>query len=170
MKRHSSTYKWMEMKLTNLDLEVVSQSKSFKNILMFRYVCLTLNVAFWTKRWIWAVVNFAFIAETHLTGCILLVSVQFSHSVLSDIATPWTAARLASRSITNSQSLPKLMYIELVMLSTHLILCRPLIHLPSRKLASGSLQISQLSASGGQTIVVSASASVLPMNTWTYLL
>ena len=41
--------------------------------------------------------------------------------------TPWTAARLASLSITNSQSLPKLMSIESVMPSNHLILCHPLL-------------------------------------------
>ena len=46
-------------------------------------------------------------------------------------ATPWTAARQASLSITNSWSLPKLMSIESVMLSNHLILCRPLLLLPS---------------------------------------
>ena len=46
-------------------------------------------------------------------------------------ASPWTAARLASLSITNSQSLPKLMSIELVIPSNHLILCRPLLFLPS---------------------------------------
>ena len=45
--------------------------------------------------------------------------------------TPWTAARQASLSITNSQSLPKLMSIELVMPSHHPILCRPLLLLPS---------------------------------------
>ena len=43
---------------------------------------------------------------------------------------PWTAARQVSLSITNTQSLPKLMSIELVMPSSHLILCRPLL-LPS---------------------------------------
>ena len=46
-------------------------------------------------------------------------------------ATPWTAARQASLSITSSQSLPKLMSIESVMPSSHLILCRPLLLLPS---------------------------------------
>ena len=46
-------------------------------------------------------------------------------------ATPWTAASQASLSITNSQSLPKLMSIESVMPSNHLILCRPLLLLPS---------------------------------------
>ena len=46
-------------------------------------------------------------------------------------ATPWTAARQASLSITNSQSLRKPMSIELVMPSNHLILCHPLLRLPS---------------------------------------
>ena len=46
-------------------------------------------------------------------------------------ATPWTAARQDSLSITNSQSLPKLMSIESVMPSNHLILCCPLLLLPS---------------------------------------
>ena len=45
--------------------------------------------------------------------------------------TPWTAARQASLSITNARSLLKLISIELVMLSNHLILCRPLLLLPS---------------------------------------
>ena len=55
--------------------------------------------------------------------------VQFSRVWLS--ATPWTTAHQASLSITNSQSLPKLMSIELVMPSNHLILCHPLLLLPS---------------------------------------
>ena len=58
-------------------------------------------------------------------------SVRFSRSVVSDPATPWTAACQASLSITNSQSLPKLTSIELVMPSSHLIFCRPLLLLPS---------------------------------------
>ena len=57
--------------------------------------------------------------------------VQFSCSVVSDSVTPWTAACHASLSITNFQSLLKLMSIELVMPSYHLILCRPLLLLPS---------------------------------------
>ena len=47
------------------------------------------------------------------------------------VATPWTAAHQASLCITNSRSLFKLMSIELVMPSNHLILCRPLLLLPS---------------------------------------
>ena len=57
-------------------------------------------------------------------------SVQFSHSVMSDSVTSCIAARQASLSITNSQSLLKLMPIESVMPSSHLILCRPLLLLP----------------------------------------
>ena len=56
--------------------------------------------------------------------------VQFSPSVVSDSATAWTAARQASLSITNSRSPPKLMCIESVMPSSHLILCRQLLLLP----------------------------------------
>ena len=58
-------------------------------------------------------------------------SVQFSHSVVSISATPWTAACQASLSITNSRSLLKLMSIESVMPSNHLILYHPLVLLPS---------------------------------------
>ena len=58
-------------------------------------------------------------------------SVQFSCSVVSDSATWWTAARQASLSITNSWSLLKLMSIDSVMPSNHLILCHPFLLLPS---------------------------------------
>ena len=80
-------------------------------------------------------------------------------------ATPWIAARQASLSITNSRSLLKLLSIE--------SWCHPAIsssvvpffsHLRYFP-ASGSFQISQFFASGGQSIGVSVSASVLPMNT-----
>ena len=57
-------------------------------------------------------------------------SVQ-SLSHVQFFAAPWTAARQASLSITNSQSLLKLMSIESVMPSNHLILCHPLLLLPS---------------------------------------
>ena len=63
------------------------------------------------------------------TGTFL--TVQFSRSVLSDSATPWTTAHQAFQSITNSWSLPKLMSIESVMPFNHLILCHPLLVLPS---------------------------------------
>ena len=58
-------------------------------------------------------------------------SAEFSRSVVSDSATPWTAAFQAFLSITNSWSLLKLMSIKSVMPSNHLILCHPLLLLPS---------------------------------------
>ena len=58
-------------------------------------------------------------------------SVHFSHSVVSNSVTPWTAARQASLSITNSRSLLKLMSFKSVMPSNYLILCRPLLLPPS---------------------------------------
>ena len=62
--------------------------------------------------------------------CFQFSSVQ-SLSRVQPFATPWTAARQASLSITNSWSPPKPMSIELVMPSNHLILCHPLLLLPS---------------------------------------
>ena len=83
---------------------------------------------------------------------------------LSDSVTPWTAARQASWSITNSRSPLKLMSIALVMPSNYIILCHPLLLPPSIFPTSGSFQMIQFFASGGQSIRVSASTSVLPMN------
>ena len=97
-------------------------------------------------------------------------------------ATPWITACQASLSITNSQSLLKLMSTELVIQSNHLILCHPLLLPPSIftcirvfsngwkwVFSSGSFPASGpfhqgLFASAGQSIRVSASTSVLPMN------
>ena len=66
---------------------------------------------------------------------------------------------------TNSRGLPKLMSIESVMASSHLILCHPLLYCPQSFPASGSFQISQFFTSEGQSIGVSASTSGLPVNT-----
>ena len=61
----------------------------------------------------------------------MLGSVQFGSVAQSCLfATPWTAARQASLSITNSRGLLKLMSVELVMPSNHLVLCHPLLLLP----------------------------------------
>ena len=89
-------------------------------------------------------------------------SVQSLNSVRLFV-TPWIAACQASLSITNSRSSLKLMSAELGMPSNHLILCRPFSCLQSFP-ASGSFQMSQFFALGGQSIGVSASASILPMN------
>ena len=66
----------------------------------------------------------------------------------------------ASLSFTISQSLLKLMYVESIRPSNHLILCHSILLLP----ASGSFQMSQFFATGGRSIGFSASAPVLPMN------
>ena len=60
-----------------------------------------------------------------------LLLLLFSHSVMSDSATPWTAARQASLSFTISWRLLKLMSVESEMPSNYLILCHPLLLPPS---------------------------------------
>ena len=79
--------------------------------------------------------------------------------------TPWTTAHQASLSITNSQSPPKPMSIESVMHPTISSSVIPFFSCPQSFPASGSFPMSQFFAWGGQSIGVSASASVLPMNT-----
>ena len=81
-------------------------------------------------------------------------------------ATPWIAARQASLFITISQSSLRLMSIESVMPSGHLILCRPLLLLPSIPPSIRVFPMSQLFAWGGQSTGVSALASFLPKKSW----
>ena len=96
------------------------------------------------------------------TGCTIFVVPSLSHVQL--FATPWTAAHQASLSFSISWSLLKLMSIESVMPSNHLILSRPLLLLLPSFPASQLFPVSQFFASGGQSIGASTSASVLPMN------
>ena len=94
-----------------------------------------------------------------------MISLSSSVQPLSHVrlfATPWIAARQASLAITISQSSLKLTSIELVMPSSQLILCRPLLLLPQSLPASESFPMSQLFAWGGQSTGVSASASFPP--------
>ena len=81
-------------------------------------------------KWIPTTLKLHELSLTHKDLLQLFSSVQ-SLSRVQLFATPWTAARQASLSITNSRSLLKLMSIELVMPSNHLILCCPLLLLPS---------------------------------------
>ena len=99
----------------------------------------------------------------HTCAYAFVVVQSFSHVWL--FLTPWTAARQASLSFTISQSLLKLRSIESVMPSNHLVLCHPLVFLPSvfpniRVISNESA----LSASGGQSIGASPSAPVFPMD------
>ena len=83
--------------------------------------------------------------QIHISSVQLLSCVRL-------FVTPWTATHQASLSITNSQSLPKLMSIESVMASNHLILCHPLSSFPQSFPAVGSFPMSWLFASVGQSI------------------
>ena len=92
-------------------------------------------------------------------------SVQFSHSVVFDSLRPHELQHCqASLSITNSWSPPKPTSIESAMPSNHLILSSPSPLALNLSQHQGFFQVSQLFASGGQSIGVSASASVLPKN------
>ena len=96
-----------------------------------------------------------------LSGIFSSVSVQSLNRV-RPFLTPWIAAYL---SITNSGNLLQLMSIESVMPSNHLILCRPLLLPPSIFPSIRAFPMSQFFAFSGQSIGVSISASVLPVNT-----
>ena len=122
-------------------------------------MCMTLTSSFpCSMRNCWCCLLFGFFLSS-----LMHQSVPSFSSVLLFV-TPRNAACQAFLSITNSQSLLKHMSIELVMPSNLLILYRPLLFLPQSFLPPGSFPISQFFASGGQSIGVSASESVLPMN------
>ena len=94
-------------------------------------VCVCICIS--RKRWFLTENRVMVIYYACLTVSMCLSSVEFS-SVAQCVwlfAASWTTARQVSLSITNSQSLLKLISIELVMPSDHLILCRPLLLLPS---------------------------------------
>ena len=105
---------------------VGNYSKSFANFLTRLLVVLLLSYK-----------SSLYILDTSPLSAILLqifFPILFTVQLLSRVqlfATPRTAAHQASLSITNSWRLPKLMSIELVMPSNHLILCGPLLLLPS---------------------------------------
>ena len=98
----------------------------------------------------------------HLSHIGTFVVVQLP-SHLQLFVTSWTAACQASLSFTISWSLLKLMSVESVMPSNHLILCHPLL-LPSIFPRIGVFSKELAVASGGKGIADSASTSVLPMN------
>ena len=98
------------------------------------------------------------------SGPIQFSSVQsLSHVRL--LATPWIAACRASLSTTNSRSLLKLMSIESVIPSSHLILCHPLLLLPPIPLSVRVFSNESTHHMRWPGVGVSASTSVLPMNT-----
>ena len=101
------------------------------------------------------------------TLCCGYIHTCFCHSVAqlcSTLCDPMNCSTPGFPSFTISWSLLKLMSIKSVMPPNYLILCRPLSSCLQSLPASGSLSVSQLFASGGQSIGASTSASVLPMN------
>ena len=135
----------------------------------YKLLCLYFLswILFWIKNCdvcVYVVCFIFYISITDSSPNSARVSVSQSVQSLScvQLVTPWTAACQVSLSITNSRSLLKLMSMESVMPSNHLILCRPLSSQLQFFPASGSFLVSQFFTSGDQRIGVSA--SVLPMN------
>ena len=99
------------------------------NPLLSHYRWILYCLSYWGSPWIHL--------KCYFISCIgkssSSVNVQFSSVTQScpNSATPWIAAHQASLSITNSQSLPKLMFLKSVMPYNHLIICPPLLPLPS---------------------------------------
>ena len=113
------------------------------------------------------------VADTVLEGKMRLQSNISSLSSVQQLScvwlfvTPWTAACQASLSITNSQSLLKLIStIASVMPSSHLTLCCPLLSCLQSFLSSGSFPMSRLFASGDQSIGASASVLLVNIQGW----
>ena len=104
---------------------------------------------------------------TYTNGICICTCVFSSVQLLSCVwlfENPYTGARQTSLSITNSRSLLKLMFVTSVISSNHFILCHPLFLLPSIFPSIRSFLMSQFFVSGGQSIGISTSTSVLPMN------
>ena len=97
-------------------------------------------------------------------ACCIPRGCKESFSRVRLFATPRTAARQATLSITNSRSSLKLMSIKSVMPTNHLISVIPFSSCLQSFPASGSFPMNQFFASGGQSTGASASASALPMN------
>ena len=111
-------------------------------------------------QWTWVQVNSGSWIWTGRPGVLQSMGLQrVRHNWATELN--WTEASL---SITNPWSLPKLMSIESVMPSNHLIICCPFSSCLQSFPASGSFPRSQFFASGGQSAGVSASASVLSLN------
>ena len=119
---------------------ILTQIAAWKEFLIQQITCQNLFCnSYLMKRFqIWQLSILFFIHKTYIAKLVLPI-IPFSKAISSVqslsrvwlFATPWTAARQTSLSITNSRSPPKPMSIESVMPSNHLILCHPLLLLPS---------------------------------------
>ena len=125
------------------------------------YICCNRHFKQKNSRWTWVKLLELKNKRCKCSGQIVAVQ-SLNHVRFFAIA--WTAALQASLSFTISRTLLKLMSIQSVMQSNHLILCRPFSSCLQSFPASGSIPMTWLFPSGGQSIGASASASVLPMN------
>ena len=119
--------------LETFPLEYQTSISTLHNLLTVE-CCLKFVIVSETYIWCGLYIWMSFVFETWLTLLFPLHTVQSVTSVTQlcpTLCDCWTAACQASLSITNSQSLLKLMCIESMMLSNHLILCHPLLLLPS---------------------------------------
>ena len=123
---------------------------------------------------IWLIYNAVLVSGIQHSDPVLYIYIyiyiyiyQFSSSLTHVLlfATLWTAACKASLSFTKSQSLFNLISIQSVITSNHLILCQPLLLPPSILPSTRLFSNKSVFTSGGQSIMVSASASVLSKNT-----
>ena len=154
---------WNSLRCWQFDLWFLSFSKTSLNIWKFTvHVLLKPGLEnfehYFTGIW----------DECSCAVICFLSSVPFSSVAQSclTLSNPWITTRQASLSITNSQSSLRLTSIESVMPSSHLILCRPLLLLPSIFPSIKVHSISQFFISGDKSIAVSVSisASAFPMN------
>ena len=158
----SASYLPLKMLLQNLNdfYNLKKKERKRSKILLVSVVFNEENRSF---QYVIIKPNLMNIITVRIFSILKFSSVQSLSRVLL-FTTPWTGARQASLSITNSQSSLKLMSIESVMPSSHPILCCPLLFLPQSLPASESFPMSQLFAWGGQSTGVSALASFLPKN------
>ena len=161
------------MRLTGLNFQMDAWADKlllYQNSTSFKVRVLTLSFFSWGHHnldydfynitinphnlWIWIMFFRIFV--------VVVVVQSLSHVQL--FVTPWTAACRAPLSFTISQDLLKLMSIELVMPSNHLSCVIPFSSCPQSFPASGPFPMSQFFSSVDQSIGVSASATVLPVN------
>ena len=130
MKRSLDIFHFLE-EISSLStfVVVVFFSSSFMHCSL-KKAFLSLLFILWKSSFIWMYLSLSPLLFTSLHSSAVFQISSVTQSCLT-VWTPWTAACQASLSIINSWSLLKLRSVELMMPSSHLILCRPLLLLPS---------------------------------------
>ena len=157
---YSKSLTWLSVIMFMVSLDSDKLYGLYISLLLLMYNCTYRGFFFFRN-------SYHVIAEMCIVFIVLMkvkLRLLFSRSVVSNFLwPPWTAALQVPLSSTIFQSLLKLMSVESVMPSNHLILCWPF-SCPQSFPASGSFPVSQLFTSSDPSIGASASASVLPMN------